>query len=229
MRFDFIFMLTRGDRTVVDARSHVATALAAGVRHIGFKDIGVPFDVLQELHDEIKSGGATSYLEVVSLDAASEIKSAQMAVDLEVDFLLGGTRPGAVVPILEGLDILYYPFSGDICGHPGRLEGSVQDICNSATVLAAMNGVDGLDLLAWRSHHHGADLARSVCEAVDVPVIVAGSMNSPRCVDDVRSAGAAGFTVGTAALDGVFKGAGRALSSQLSSIQAVCDGSQHAA
>ena len=229
MRFDFIFMLTRGDRTVVNARSHVATAIAAGVRHVGFKDIGVPFDVLRNLHDEIKSGGATSYLEVVSLDAASEIKSAQMAVDLGVDYLLGGTRAGAVIPILDGSDIQYYPFPGRITGHPGRLEGSVKDICNSAIALAAMEAVDGLDLLAWRSHHHGADLARSVCEVVDVPVIVAGSMNSPRCVDEVRCAGAAGFTVGTAALDGVFKGAGAALSSQLSSIQAVCDGSKHAA
>ena len=71
-RFDFVFMLTRDDRTVPDAAGHVATALAAGVRHIGFKDVGLPFAALAEIHALIRTGGATSYLEVVSLDRASE-------------------------------------------------------------------------------------------------------------------------------------------------------------
>ncbi|TIM59586.1 MAG: 4-hydroxythreonine-4-phosphate dehydrogenase, partial [Mesorhizobium sp.] len=43
-QFDFIFMLTRNDRTVTDAAVHAETALGAGIRHIGFKDIGLPLD-----------------------------------------------------------------------------------------------------------------------------------------------------------------------------------------
>ena len=39
---DFIFMLTRDDRTIEDAEEIVDAACELGVRHIGFKDIGVP-------------------------------------------------------------------------------------------------------------------------------------------------------------------------------------------
>ena len=42
-------MLTRNDKTVEDARDHISTALKAGVKHIGFKDVGVSFDTLNLL------------------------------------------------------------------------------------------------------------------------------------------------------------------------------------
>ena len=38
---DFIFMLTRHDRTVEDAAEIVDAVCDMGVRHIGFKDVGV--------------------------------------------------------------------------------------------------------------------------------------------------------------------------------------------
>ena len=43
MSFDFILMLTSDDRTIRDARARVDEALEGGVRHIGFKDVGLPF------------------------------------------------------------------------------------------------------------------------------------------------------------------------------------------
>jgi hypothetical protein len=39
---DFIFMLTRRDRTVDDAEDLVEAVCDLGVRHVGFKDVGVP-------------------------------------------------------------------------------------------------------------------------------------------------------------------------------------------
>ena len=91
-QFDFIFMLTRNDRTVEDAATHLETALRAGVGHIGFKDIGLPFDDLARLARRIKDAGARAYIEVVSVDRESELRSVRAAVDLGVDFLLGGTH-----------------------------------------------------------------------------------------------------------------------------------------
>ena len=87
MGLRFIFMLTRNDRTVEDASEQLQTALALGVRHIGFKDIGLPIDQLKALNVAIKEGGATSYLEVVSLDRDSEIASAKAAAEIGVDVL----------------------------------------------------------------------------------------------------------------------------------------------
>ncbi|WP_368669431.1 hypothetical protein [Roseibium sp. RKSG952] len=41
-------MLTRNDKTIGDAEQHLKTALAAGVHHIGFKDVGLPFERLSD-------------------------------------------------------------------------------------------------------------------------------------------------------------------------------------
>jgi len=218
MGLRFIFMLTRNDKTVVDAEIHLAKALSAGVHHIGFKDVGLPFNALKKLNTAIKSGGATSYLEVVSLDRESEIASARAAIDIGVDILLGGTHVNEVVPLLSGTDIQYYPFPGEIIGHPSVLAGSIDEIVSSAKLLASKDGVDGLDLLAYRSTQDVPKLMAAVCAATDIPVIMAGSIDTLKHISDVKKAGAAGFTIGTAALDGNYPARSNDLSDQLAAI-----------
>jgi 4-hydroxythreonine-4-phosphate dehydrogenase len=216
----FVFMLTRSDRTIADASERLEEALEAGVRHIGFKDVGLPISDLVKLTERIHAGGGRAYLEVVSLDEASEIASARSAVALGVDVLMGGTRPSAVLPIIAGSGIEYFPFPGQIVGHPSRLAGTVSDIVESAKVLAAVDGVDGLDLLAYRFAGDVEDLIAQVCAAVTKPLIVAGSIDRPERIQAAVSAGAWGFTVGTAALDGCFHPERTALRSQLAAITA---------
>jgi hypothetical protein len=218
MGLRFIFMLTRHDRTVADASQQLQTALSLGVRHIGFKDIGLPLDQLQHLDAAIKAGGATSYLEVVSLDRDSEIASARAAVEIGVDILLGGTRVDDVLPIIQGTGIRYYPFPGRITGHPSVLEGSIEEIVASAKAIAARDGVHGLDLLAYRSAENVPALMKAVCAAVSKPVYVAGSIGTPERIAIVKEVGAAGFTIGTAALDGKYPASGTDLPSQLTAI-----------
>jgi len=218
MGLRFIFMLTRNDRTVEDAAAHLATALALGVRHVGFKDVGLPVAALKELNKTIKAKGATSYLEVVSLDQDSEVRSARAAVEIGVDVLLGGTRVDEVLPVLAGRGIAYYPFPGRIEGHPSVLQGSIEEIAKSAAELAARDGVDGLDLLAYRSKTDVPELIRAVCEVAGKPVIAAGSIADPSRIADVKNAGAAGFTIGTAALDGLYPAEANDLATQLGAI-----------
>ena len=218
--FDFIFMLTRNDRTVADAAIHADSALKAGIRHIGFKDIGLPFDALADLTRQIRRGGAMTYLEVVSLDRESEIRSAKAAVDLGIDYLLGGTNAADVVPLLEGTGIRYYPFPGRIVGHPSILEGTQDEIVASAVALAAHDGVAGVDLLAYRSAGDVPALMAAVCKAISKPVIIAGSVDSPEQIETIRQSGAAGFTIGTAALDGQFPANSTDLDCQLRTISA---------
>lgn len=219
MGLRFIFMLTRNDETVPDAERHLETALAAGVHHIGFKDVGLPFERLKRLNQAIKAGGATSYLEVVSLDRASETASARAAVEIGVDVLLGGTHVDHTLPILKGAPIQYFPFPGRIEGHPSVLAGDIDEIVESAETLAARGGVHGLDLLAYRSRENATGLMAAVCAAVDKPVIVAGSIGSRERIEISRKTGAAGFTIGTAALDGDYPADSPELETQLRSIQ----------
>jgi len=216
----FVFMLTRHDRTIADAFERLEEALDAGVRHIGFKDVGLPIGDLIKLADRIRAAGGRVYLEVVSLDEASELASAEAAVTLKVDVLMGGTRPAAVVPIIAGAGIHYFPFPGQIVGHPSQLTGTTEEIVESANGLAAMEGVHGLDLLAYRFGGDVEDLITRVCGSVTKPVIVAGSIDRPERIQAATSGGAWGFTIGTAALDGAFHPERAALRKQLAAIMA---------
>ncbi|MEX5730005.1 methylglyoxal synthase [Rhodovulum iodosum] len=204
MAFDFILMLTANDRTIPDARARLDEALEGGVRHIGFKDVGLPLPELKALAAAIRSAGGRSYLEVVSLDAESELASARAAVEIDVDCMLGGTRAREVTEVIRHHPIRYYPFPGRITGHPSVLEGPAGAIVDSARALADLEHVHGLDLLAYRYAGDVAGLMRDVCGAVGKPVIMAGSIDSEARVIAAAEAGAAGFTVGTAALSGAF-------------------------
>lgn len=197
-------MLTENDRTIADAAGRLDEALAGGVRHIGFKDVGLPLDDLKALARAIRDAGGRSYLEVVSLDEASELASARAAVDLDVDCLLGGTRAEVVTDVIRDHPLRYYPFPGRIVGHPSVLEGPMDAIVASARRLADLEHVHGLDLLAYRFQGDVPDLMSRVCQAVAKPVIMAGSIDRADRIAAAAVAGAAGFTVGTAALAGAF-------------------------
>lgn len=216
----FIFMLTRNDATVPEAAAAAREAIGAGARHIGFKDAGASPAELKALADQLREAGVTSYLEVVSLDAPSELASAELALALDVDVLMGGVRPELVGPRVQDRRLRYFPFVGRVVGHPSALAGAPDEILASSREIAALPGVDGLDLLAYRSDHDGAALARAICAAVAKPVVVAGSIDCAERIAAVRQAGAHAFTVGTAAIDGVFPAPAPGLAGQLAAIQA---------
>ena len=68
---EFIFMLTRDDVTLPDARAVYAEIAGSGVTHVGCKDVGLPREELALFMDEIRANGHTSYLEVVAETTAS--------------------------------------------------------------------------------------------------------------------------------------------------------------
>ncbi len=121
--------------------------------------------------------------------------------------------------MLEGSDIRYMPFPGRVAGIPSVLAGPAEDIVRSAAALAGQEGVHGLDLLAWRYDGDVETLIARVAGVTDKPVVVAGSVDSAARIAALRSAGAWGFTVGTAALDGVFPARLPGLAGQLAAIR----------
>jgi hypothetical protein len=143
-------------------------------------------------------------MEVVSLDEASEARSAALAAEVGVDMLMGGTRPAVVEPIIAGTGIRYFPFPGTIVGHPSVLTGAIPEIVASALSLTTRPGVHGLDLLAYRYPGDVEALIAAVVGAVRAPVVVAGSIGSPERIRTVARLGAWGFTIGSAILDGSF-------------------------
>ena len=107
---DFIFMLTRNDRTIDDALDVVDLIRPAGLKHVGFKDVGATPEILGRLVHAIHGAGALAYVEMVATDPQACLASAKLARDIGVDRLLGGTQAMEVLAILKGSRTEYLPF-----------------------------------------------------------------------------------------------------------------------
>jgi len=219
---DFIMMLTRSDRTIEDGDTLVDDIIAMGVRHIGFKDVGVPYPVMERIVAKIHAAKAISYLEVVSTTPASVVESLTTAKKLGVQRLLGGTDLNAAKSVLGDLKG-YYPFPGKPVGHPTKLGGSPELVAEHCRT-ARRQGCGGVDLLAYRATEADPiELVRAARGALDGGLlIVAGSVSTPKQIRDLANAGADAFTIGSAALDGSFSPTKGALSSQIADILAAC-------
>jgi DhnA family fructose-bisphosphate aldolase class Ia len=196
---EFIFMLTHNDATVANARDVLEEVAASGLRYLGFKDVGASRATLADLAARAHDAGMEVMLEIVATDPEDERRSLDAAAEIRVDWVLGGTHPDEGVSLLRGTDIRYCPFAGRVEGHPSVLAGSHDEITADARRLSAMEGVHGVDLLAYR--HESLDpleLTRDVAEVVDGPVIVAGSIGSLEQIAALDSSGAWGFTIGGA-------------------------------
>ncbi len=199
---EFIFMLTRDDVTLPDAREVYTSIAQTGVRHVGCKDVGLPTDELRALMDDIRANGHETWIEVVSETEEDELASARAAAEIRPDHLIGGTRVEAVQEILAGTGVKFWPYVGQIVGHPCLLRGTIDEIV-ADTERAAALGVDGINLLAYRYDQDVEALVRAVVAATDLPVICAGSVDSLERIRALEACGAWAFTIGTAALDGV--------------------------
>jgi 4-hydroxythreonine-4-phosphate dehydrogenase len=210
---EFIFMLTRDDVTLSNAREVYGSIAKTGIRHVGCKDVGLPTEELKALMDDIRSNGHETWIEVVSETEEDTLASARAAAEIRPDHLIGGTLIEPVQEILASTQIKFWPYVGQIVGHPCLLRGSIEEIV-ADTERAAAAGVDGINLLAYRYDQDVEALVRAVVGATDLPVICAGSVDSVERIAALERCGAWGFTIGTAALDGALV-EGAPLSGQL--------------
>lgn len=206
---EFIFMLTRNDATVPDAAAVYDTLRDSGLRYVGFKDIGLPPAQLRELATTMRADGREVFLEVVSERPEDEMRSVEAALEIGVDWLLGGTHPDEALAILDRVGPpgtpgrpRYCPFPGRVVDHPSVLQGTLDEIATSARDLTAREGVDGLDLLAYRWDGDVPALVRAVVSASAGPVIAAGSVDSAERINALADAGAWAYTIGGAIFDG---------------------------
>jgi hypothetical protein len=219
---DFVFMLTRADQTVGDCLRVIDEIRPVGLRHVGFKDVGVSPAVLRDLVAAIRAQGATSYMEVVSTTAEACLQSARVARDLGVDRLLGGTQVDDVLAILAGSRTTYHPFPGKPSGHPTKLGGSAADVEADCRRFAA-KGCAGIDLLAYRATEADPiELVRAARRGTPGYLLVAGSVGNAAQIRALRDAGADAFTIGSAAFDGSFAPTLGSLRSQLEAVLAAC-------
>lgn len=202
---DFVFMLTNGDKTVKNCLEKVEISIEAGIKHIGFKDIGVDLEILKKLNKVIKDAGARSYLEVVSTSEIDERNSIAFGTQIGVDMICGGKQIQFAMTKTQGTNIKYLPFVGTPIGHPTTLSGSPSDISSECADLAE-EGCYGVDLLAFRSiDENPIELVKVARKSLkEAYLLVAGDIDSIERIEEVYCAGASGFTIGSAVFNGRF-------------------------
>jgi len=215
-------MLTRADRTIPDGIEVLREIRSLELRHIGFKDVGIPPEALRELHAEIKAMGATSYMEVVSTSKEACLASARVAAQLGVDRLLGGTDVEDVLQILAGTSTVYMPFPGKPFGHPTQLGGSAE-LVEADCKRYAEQGCAGVDILAYRATEADPlELVRASRRGTPGTVLVAGGVKTAAQIEAIADAGADAFTIGSAVFDGSFAPLVGSLRSQLRAVLDAC-------
>jgi hypothetical protein len=174
---DFIFMLTRQDRTVPDACAVLEAIGQLGLKHIGFKDVGAELETLRALNGLIKALGAVSYLEMVA------------------------TTPEA------GIGYFPFPGtpSGHPTRLGGSLEQVAAQ--SAAFLEMGCAGVDLLAYRATEAEPIALVRAARRGMGEKGALICAGGVDSPARIAALREAGCDAFTVGSAAFDLAFSGA----------------------
>ncbi len=189
------------------------------MRYVGFKDIGAGVKELQEVCARAHADGLEVMLEVVSTTKEEELRSVAASAEIGVDWLLGGTHPEDGLRVLNGsTGVKYCPFPGVVVGHPSILQGDIAEIAESGRLITELDGVYGLDLLAYRHQTaDAAELTRAVVRAATGPVIAAGSVASVAQIRALDKAGAWGFTIGGAIFEGQLPG-GPSIAGQISEV-----------
>jgi hypothetical protein len=199
-----IVMLTHNDLTVENALEVFESCWDLPVKFWGFKNVGVSWNAMRELLGAMKKRGKVTFLEVVTYTEESCLESARMAVEFGFDYLTGTRYFPSVGEYLKDKSIRYYPFVGDVGGHPVQMKGTMQEILNDCKRLEQA-GVNGLDLVAYRYvDGDPVELARRVVAESGTEVIIAGSISSEKRIGIMNEINPFAFTMGSALFDRLF-------------------------
>ncbi len=206
---DLIYMLTKDDVTIPNALEVVDEIMDTNLRYIGFKDPqegGLsPDKYYKPLMAKLRETDMEIFIEVVSESEELNLRSAKLAVDLGVDYLIGGTFIDSSMQAIAGTDIGFFPYIGEIVGHPCVLEGSIEDIVEEGKMVK-QKGIAGINLLAYRREPASEVplLIKEVQAAVGLPLIIAGSINSFERIKKMQELDVWTFTIGGAIQDRIF-------------------------
>jgi hypothetical protein len=197
MESNIIVMLTHDDKTVQNAIDVFKPCQDMPVSFWGFKDVGIPRHEMRKLIQALKDAGKTTFLEIVSYTKGECMVGAEVAVDFGFDYLMGTLFFPEVWDYLKGKGIKYFPFVGGVSGSPSILDGTVASMLAEAEFLLSQ-GVDGVDLLAFRHRDNPEVLARDFISESKIPVVLAGSIDSYKRIEFVNQINPWAFTMGSA-------------------------------
>ena len=204
MKEKLIVMLTHHDVTVKNAKEVFLSCKDLPVVNWGFKDVGLPPEEMKELCQLMKQAGKTTFLEVVTYSEEECMRGAKLAVECGFDYLAGTIFYDSVLDYIKQQDLKYCPFVGKVYGRPSVLEGTVES-CLKQEEEYRQKGVFGIDLLGYRYAEGDPEVfSKEFIKKSGLPVIMAGSIDSPARIETVRWMNPWTFTMGSALFDKKF-------------------------
>ena len=182
---ELIVMLTYNDLTVQNAYEIFDECKDSAAKCWGFKEKGLTAEKMKELFRYMKECGKTTVLEVVAYTENECIDGAKVAVECGCDILMGTVFFDSVNDYCRENGLKYMPFVGKITGRPSVLEGNVEEMLEEAKKYI-QKGVYGFDLLGYRYEGDAAKLNKDFVSRVDVPVCIAGSIDSYERLDEIK-------------------------------------------
>ena len=213
---ELIVMLTHNDLTVENAYQIFEECQHTKALYWGFKEQPLPLPEMQRIYAKMKECGKRTVLEVVAYTETEGLEGAKMAASCGCDLLMGTCYSESIFQFCQEHSIDYMPFVGEIVSRPSILKGSIESMVEEAEVLNA-KGVFGIDLLGYRYSADAQQLIQDMVQKTDIPVCVAGSIDSYERLEFIKKVQPWAFTIGSAFFEHKF---GASLAEQ---INQVCD------
>lgn len=213
---ELIVMLTHNDLTVENAYQVFEECKDSKALYFGFKEQPLPIEEMQRIFARMKECGKRTVLEVVEYTEAEGLEGAKMAAVCGCDVLMGTCYYESIHQFCQQHNIAYMPFVGSIVGRPSVLQGSIESMVEEAIKLKK-RGVFGIDLLGYRYDANAEQLISEIVSKTNMPVCVAGSIDSYERLQFVKDIQPWAFTIGSAFFDQKF---GSSIAEQ---IDLVCD------
>ncbi|MEM3670056.1 MAG: hypothetical protein QW737_05955 [Nitrososphaerota archaeon] len=201
---EFIFMLTHHDVTIPDAIEVFEEVKDTGLKFIGCKDVGLPLEKMKILFKKMKNSGMTTFLEVVTYSEEEHFSGVKTAIAVGADYLIGG-MPWFAKKTLAYLkdnkvDIKYFPYIGEIEGHPCILKGEIDAIIKNGKEFEEL-GIEGINLLLYRYTGDQKALLEKVVKELRLPILGAGSIDNFQKIQELVKRNIWAFTIGGAILE----------------------------
>lgn len=202
---ELIVMLTHNDYTVENAYDIFEACKDSKAKYWGFKDKGLSIEEMKNLFAYMKRCGKTTFLEIVEYTEPECLEGAQLAVDCGCDILMGTKFFPSVNEFCINHNLKYMPFAGEITDRPSILKGNIEDIVNEAKFYSS-HGVFGFDLLGYRYVGDPVELIHTFVTQLELPVCIAGSLDTYEKLDVIKAISPWAITVGSAFFDNKFEG-----------------------
>ncbi|VTX72041.1 Uncharacterised protein [uncultured Leptotrichia sp.] len=202
---NLIVMLTHNDKTVKNSFKIFEECRNSKAKLWGFKEKPLPVDEMKKLYKYMKKCGKMTFLEVVEYTEKEGLEGAKLAVECGCDILMGTVFFDSINEFCKSNNLKYMPFVGKVTQRPSILEGDINEIIAEAKEYQK-KGVYGFDLLGYRYVGDAVELNKKFVEEIEIPVCLAGSINSYMRLDEVKNVKPWAFTIGSAFFENKFDG-----------------------